>query len=168
MGLFNFIKEAGEKLFKLDKPEAVATAAPEDFTALNKQAADAVLAYIKTQNLNVQNLNVMYDRASMTITISGVAADQATREKVMLCCGNVGAVEHVNDQMTVAAASTTAAEARYYTVKSGDTLSKISKEMYGDANKYTVIFEANKPMLKDPDQIYPGQMLRVPPLAAKV
>jgi len=52
-----------------------------------------------------------------------------------------------------------------YTVKAGDTLSKISKEMYGDANQYQRIFEANQPMLKDPDKIYPGQMLRIPPQA---
>ena len=85
--------------------------------------------------------------------------DQATREKILLCCGNVHAVEHVNDQMTVAAP---AAEARYYTVKSGDTLSKISKDMYGDANHYNLIFEANRPMLSNPDKIYPGQTLRIP------
>ena len=46
---------------------------------------------------------------------------------------------------------------------SGDTLSKISKQFYGDANKYMKIFEANKPMLKSPDKIYPGQNLRIPP-----
>jgi len=53
-------------------------------------------------------------------------------------------------------------EARYYTVAKGDTLSKISKEMYGDPNKYPQIFEANKPMLGHPDKIYPGQVLRIP------
>ena len=47
---------------------------------------------------------------------------------------------------------------------SGDNLSKIAKKFYGDANKYPVIFEANKPMLKDPNKIYPGQNLRIPPL----
>ena len=52
-----------------------------------------------------------------------------------------------------------------YTVAKGDTLSKIAKEFYGEANKYHQIFEANKPMLKDPDKIYPGQMLRIPPEA---
>ena len=45
---------------------------------------------------------------------------------------------------------------------SGDNLSKIAKAFYGDANKYPVIFEANKPMLSSPDKIYPGQMLRIP------
>ncbi len=56
------------------------------------------------------------------------------------------------------------AEGKYYTVKSGDSLSKIAKEVYGDPMKYGVIFEANKPMLKDPDLIYPDQVLRIPQL----
>jgi len=45
----------------------------------------------------------------------------------------------------------------------GDTLSAIAKKYYGDASKYPEIFEANKPMLKHPDKIYPGQSLRIPP-----
>ena len=53
-------------------------------------------------------------------------------------------------------------EAKFYTVNKGDTLSKIAKQFYGDANQYPKIFEANKPMLKNPDEIYPGQMLRIP------
>ncbi len=162
MSLISFIKEAGEKLFNLGKPDAIASGAPADVAALNQKAADAILAYVKTQNLDVKNLAVAFDGASMTATVSGTAADQATREKVVLCCGNVDSVEKVNDQLTVNAASEAS---RFYTVKGGDTLSKISKEMYGDANKYDAIFEANKPMLKSPDRIYPGQVLRIPALA---
>lgn len=162
MSLISFIKEAGEKLFNLDKSDAVAAAAPADLAALNQKAADAILTYVKSQHLDAQNLAIAYDGASRTVTVSGTPADQATREKIVLCCGNVGSVEKVNDQMTVNNASEAS---RFYTVKSGDTLSKISKEMYGDANKYTTIFEANKPMLKEPDRIYPGQNLRIPPLA---
>jgi len=60
--------------------------------------------------------------------------------------------------------STPEPEARFYTVKKGDYLSKISKEVYGNATKYNIIFEANKPMLKNPDLIYPGQVLRIPNL----
>ena len=163
MSLISFIKEAGEKLFNLGKADAdaVAAATPADLAALNQKAADAILAYIKTQRLDAQNLAIAYDGASMTVTVSGAAADQATREKIVLCCGNVSSVEKVNAQMTVNTVSETS---RFYTVKSGDTLSKISKEMYGDVNKYTAIFEANQPMLKDPDRIYPGQNLRIPPL----
>jgi nucleoid-associated protein YgaU len=59
-------------------------------------------------------------------------------------------------------ASGVAAESTFYTVQSGDTLGKIAAEHYGNAGKYTVIFEANKPMLTDPDKIYPGQQLRIP------
>jgi nucleoid-associated protein YgaU len=94
------------------------------------------------------------------VTVSGVAADQATKEKVVLCCGNVEKVAAVNDMMTVA---TPADESKYYTVVKGDNLSKIAKQFYGDPNKYPKIFEANKPMLTHPDKIYPGQLLRIPP-----
>lgn len=60
------------------------------------------------------------------------------------------------------AAAATAASARTYTVKSGDTLSKIAKEHLGDANSYNLIFEANKDQLTDPDKIKPGQVLKIP------
>lgn len=161
MSLLTFIKEAGEKLFNRDKPQAVAATATEDVTVLNQKASDAILAYINMQNLDAQDLVVAFDGASSTVTVAGTAATQAIREKIVLCCGNFDAVEQVNDQLTVLVP---AEQARYYTVKSGDTLSKISKEMYSDANKYVTIFEANKPMLKKPDLIYPGQMLRIPAL----
>ena len=57
------------------------------------------------------------------------------------------------------------AMSKFYTVKPGDTLSRIAKEFYGDGAKFPIIFEANTPMLKNPDLIYPGQVLRIPPLA---
>jgi nucleoid-associated protein YgaU len=166
MGLFSFMKEAGQKLFTPPAQAATPTAAPAaptqaDVAALNQKASKAIEDYIKTQNLPVEDLSATYDGASQTVTVRGKAKDQATREKVVLCCGNVQAVAHVDDQMTVEAP---AKEAKFYTVKSGDTLSKISKEMYGDANKYNAIFEANKPMLSDPNKIYPGQTLRIPEL----
>ena len=78
----------------------------------------------------------------------------------MLAVGNVRGIGRVDDQMSVAKAEP---EATFYTVKSGDTLSKIAREAYGNAAKYPVIFEANKPMLTDPNKIYPGQVLRIPP-----
>ena len=59
-------------------------------------------------------------------------------------------------------AGTVSAPAGSYTVLKGDTLSKISKQFYGDANKYQKIFDANKDQLKDPDKIQPGQVLRIP------
>jgi nucleoid-associated protein YgaU len=48
------------------------------------------------------------------------------------------------------------------TVRSGDTLSKIARDYLGDAKRYPEIFEANRPMLTDPDEIFPGQVLRIP------
>jgi len=109
-----------------------------------------------------------------TVTITGQASSQAEREKAVLILGNTKGVAHVDDRITVMStpASATAQPAApsappstLYTVKSGDTLSKIAKQFYGDANRYNELFEANKPMLKDPDQIYPGQVLRIPAAA---
>ena len=164
MGMFSFIKEAGEKLFGTGEAKAaqVAVAAaptPENIQALSKAAGDAIATYIGTMNLDIEALDIKFDAASGAVTVSGVAPDQATKEKVLLCCGNVASVSSVNDMMTV---SSPAPESQMHIVVSGDNLSKISKQYYGDANKYTQIFEANKPMLTHPDKIYPGQVLRIP------
>ena len=161
MSLISFIQEAGEKLFNRPKAAPAAGATTPDIDALNATAAQAIEKYISSQGLAAQGLSVVYDGASQTVTVSGVAPDQATKEKIVLCCGNVAAVAKVNDLLTVATPSEP--ESTYREVKSGDTLSKIAKEAYGDANAYMKIFEANKPMLSNPDKIYPGQKLRIPP-----
>ena len=161
MSLISFIKEAGEKLFS--HTPAATQAAPQaapDVAALNATAGKAIETYIASQKLSAEGLSVRYDGATQTVAVSGIAADQATREKIVLCCGNVSAVAKVDDLLTVAAASEPASS--YRAVKAGDTLSKIAKEEYGDANAYPKIFEANKPMLSDPNKIYPGQLLRIP------
>lgn len=166
MGLMSFMKEAGEKLFgkgeaKAAKEAAAAAPTPENVLALSAAAGAAISNYIEAQGLAVNGLDVAFDAPTSTVTVAGSVADQATKEKVLLCCGNVSGVEAVNDMLVVEAP---APEAVFHTVVSGDNLSKIAKAHYGDANKYPVIFEANKPMLSHPDKIYPGQMLRVPPL----
>jgi nucleoid-associated protein YgaU len=92
--------------------------------------------------------------------ISGKTTSQEIREKVVLAAGNIEGIARVDDRIEVEKPEP---EAQYYTVVKGDTLSKIAKEYYGDAMKYPTIFEANKPMLTDPDLIYPGQVLRIPP-----
>lgn len=169
MGLINFIAEAGEKLLGAGAAPATAatpssSAAPVPNVAeLNATAGAAITKYVASQNLNAQNLRVSYDGASKTVTVSGVAPDQATKEKIVLCCGNVHSVAKVDDQLTVAQGATPASAASMYEVKAGDTLSKIAKSEYGDANSYQKIFDANKPMLSDPNKIYPGQQLRIPP-----
>lgn len=164
MGIISFFKEAGEKLFggkeaKAAEPAADPAALQAKAAEANKVAGDAILTYIKTQNLSADGLSVEFDGASGGVTVSGVAPDQATKEKIVLCCGNVHGVAQVNDLMTVAQP---ADESQWHTVAKGDTLSAIAKKFYGNANAYPAIFEANKPMLKHPDKIYPGQLLRIP------
>ena len=160
MGLMSFIKEAGEKLFGKGEAQAAAKPAEADPVASNQAASDAIVDYIRKMNLDAEGLSVAFDGASGEVTVSGMAKDQSTKEKILLCCGNVAGVAKVNDEMSVA---TPEDEAQYYTVVKGDTLSKIAKEYYGNANAYPKIFEANKPMLSHPDKIYPGQTLRIPP-----
>ena len=107
MSLISFIKEAGEKLFKHPQAEAPAgapAAAQPDIAQLNATAGAAIEKYIASQGLQAEGLNVGYDGATQTVTVSGVAADQATKEKIVLCCGNVASVAKVNDMLTVAAA----------------------------------------------------------------
>ena len=166
MGLMSFIKTAGEKLFGIGDAKAAQAAVqaaptPENVAAMSAAAGAAIARYIETQNLGVRGLEIGFDAPSATVTVSGVVPDQATKEKVLLCCGNVHGVGAVNDMLTVEAPQ---AESQWHTVVSGDTLSKIAKAAYGDATKYPLIFEANKPMLTHPDKIYPGQLLRIPAL----
>ena len=165
MGMFSFIKEAGQKLFGHKEIENAAAAAAADPAAkptlddLNAKAAKGIKTYIESQNLGVTGLYVMFDGATGAVTVQGDAPTQDASEKVALCCGNVGGVQSVENMLVVAEA---ADESQYHDVVSGDTLSKIAKEYYGDASKYPTIFEANKPMLTHPDKIYPGQKLRIP------
>ena len=165
MGLMSFFKEAGEKLFgkgeaKAAQEAAAAAPSPETVAALSAAAGKAIGDYLATQGLPTAGLDIGFDGASATVTVAGNVGDQATKEKILLCCGNVSGVAAVNDLLIV---NEPAPEAQWHTVVSGDNLSKIAKKFYGDANKYPLIFEANKPMLSHPDKIYPGQMLRIPP-----
>ena len=160
MGLFSFIKEAGEKLFGGKDAHAADAAAPTQ-ADLNAKAGAAIEGYIAAQNLGVSDLKVAYAGPEGQVTVSGTAPTQAIKEKVTLCCGNVASVTSVENQMAV---TNPEPEAQYHDVVRGDTLSAIAKKFYGDANKYPAIFEANKPMLSHPDKIYPGQKLRIPAL----
>jgi nucleoid-associated protein YgaU len=91
--------------------------------------------------------------------VTGDGISQELKEKILVAVGNVAGISGVEDNVAVAQPE---AESRFYTVKKGDTLSAVAKEMYGNANLYNKIFEANKPMLSHPDKIYPGQVLRIP------
>ena len=156
MGLFSFIKNAGAKVFGIGKTTAEEAA---DATALAKQKATKLSNAVETLGFKVQDLNIEVNGDNATVW--GQADSQATREKVILVLGNTEGIATVDDRMTVEIPEP---EAQFHTVVKGDYLSKIAKKYYGDAMKYPVIFEANKPMLTDPDKIYPGQVLRIPNL----
>jgi nucleoid-associated protein YgaU len=173
MSIISFIQDAGERLFP--HPPANPSSAPKspikmqsipaskpDLAALNRSAAEAIRQYIGAQGLPADELRVAYDGATSTVTVTGSVADQETREKIVVCAGNVASVHHVNDQLSVAKSGDAS---EYYTVSSGDTLSKIAERFYGAADRYSAIYEANRPMLSDPDKIYPGQTLRIPRLS---
>ena len=156
MGLFSFLKGAGEKLFGI-KP-AVAVEAPDPAAAERERRITAMQSYVTGLGLQVDNLDLDIDGDK--VTVYGQAATQSDKEKLILALGNVEGVATVDDRLSVLAAAEP--EAEMYEVKSGDSLSKIAKHFYGDAMRYNEIFEANMPMLKHPDKIYPGQMLRIP------
>jgi nucleoid-associated protein YgaU len=147
MGLIDFVKEAGESLL-------------EKVGEGREAAGKAVSKRIQDLGLSVDGLKVDVDGDKAVL--SGKAASQAEREKAILAAGNTQGVAQVDDQLSVAAPEP---PSQYHRVVSGDTLSKIAKQYYGDTAKYPEIFQANQPMLKDPDKIYPGQVLRIPPLA---
>jgi nucleoid-associated protein YgaU len=147
MGLFDFVKDAGERIFGKDR----------DAAADDAQKAAALRNVITGVGLDVSKVDIAY--ADGVVTLEGSAPSQEDREKMVLIAGNTQGVSQVDDRLTVEQPTP---EAIFYTVKSGDTLSKIAKTHLGDAMKYPQIFEANRPMLSDPDKIYPGQVLRIP------
>lgn len=153
MGIFTFMKNAGAKLVGAD----------------DESRAEKLTEEIAGTGLSVEDLKVIIngDKA----TVSGEAGKQSIKEKIILMVGNNDGIESVEDQMTVkeqpqeiVAEEETEPVAQFYTVEKGDTLGGIAKKFYGNAGKYPAIFEANKPMLKNPDLIYPGQSLRIPEL----
>jgi len=153
MGLIDFVRAAGEKIFGTSEAAASPTT---DETVLSKRAT-ALEAHVGKLGLPVEGLKIKV--ADDVAYVKGKVPTQAEREKIVLAVGNVAGIAKVEDRLEV---TNPQPEARYYTVAKGDTLSKIAKEQYGDANKYPQIFEANKPMLTHPDKIYPGQVLRIP------
>ncbi|MEN8143614.1 MAG: peptidoglycan-binding protein LysM [Gemmatimonadota bacterium] len=159
MGIFKFVKDAGAKIFKRGPSEE-----DQRQEGLDEMAkGNALVRMVLDLGLAIEDLRVSYDNG--VATVSGTTETQADKEKVILAIGNSQGVAEVDDRIEVV---TPEPEATMYTVVSGDSLSKIALAHYGDAMKYPMIFEANRPMLEDPDKIYPGQVLRIPPLTPAV
>ncbi len=168
MGLIQFAKNVGRKLGigddddKQQQPAQAAAPSPQQVKELHERRKGAALVkLVQDMGFQVADLGVRVDDDKVTLT--GKARSQEEREKIALLVGNVEGIGSVDDQLQT---DRQEPEGTFYEVKPGDTLSKISKQFYGDANKYNQIFEANKPMLKDADEIYPGQRLRIPAQAA--
>ena len=175
MGLIDFVKNVGRKLEHQagnkpqqqsqgqpsQNPAAAQAAATRDVAQAQERSRETALANLINQmGFNVRDLAV--DIEGDKALVRGAVDSQADREKIILMVGNTEGIGSVDDRLQV---SRQEPESQFYDVKSGDSLSKIAKQFYGDANKYNLIFEANKPMLKDPDEIYPGQKLRIPAAA---
>lgn len=161
MGLFDFLKSAGSKV--LTKKNAKTVSTPEikamEEELFRKQKLVLLKGVVDGLGIKIQNMEL--DLHGETVTVYGQAKTQADKEKVVLALGNVSGVAGVDDRISV---TNPEPEARFYTVKRGDSLSKIAKAHYGDPMKYKEIFKANQPLLSDPDKIYPGQTLRIPEL----
>lgn len=142
--LFKFAREAGEK-----------------FREGIKDISEGIQDRISGHKTKVKDLKVEQD--GERVVLKGKAANRAEAEKAIVAAGNTPGIGEVESHIDI---ESEPEQTNFYTVKSGDTLSKIAKEFYGDAMKYPAIFEANTPMLKDPDLIYPGQTLRIPVLGA--
>ena len=136
MGLLSFVAEAGKKLLGLGDDA--------------KHVKDEIATNLSSTP--VEGLEVQGD----TVKISG-NADKETLEKAALIAGNTAGIKNVQ----IEGIREDSAE-NYYTIVKGDNLSKIAKKFYGDANKYKVIFDANREVIKDANLIYPGQKIRIP------
>jgi nucleoid-associated protein YgaU len=140
MGLWSFVKDAGKKVFGGDDKEVTGSALQDE---------------LKDLGLDAEGLDIQVDGDK--VTVKGKAVNQEMKEKVILAVGNVEGVAAVEEDISGGDGDGT-----FHTVEKGDTLWAISAMTLGNGARYEEIFEANKPMLKHPDKIYPGQMLRIP------
>jgi nucleoid-associated protein YgaU len=141
MGLFDFVKEIGRKLFNREE-----------------EAAEKIKKHIEESNPGIEDMQVTFSKGVVSIT--GRATSAEAMEKAVLMAGNVQGVSEVNiDQLQ---APPVKAKVEYYVIKKGDTLSAIAKQFYGKPNDYPKIFEANREVIKNPDLIFPGQKIRIP------
>ncbi len=156
MGIFDFVREAGSRVGLGESPSAEAADA-QDEELYELREGNKLLRLVLDMDLGAENPKVTYDDG--VATVWGTAPSQEIREKTVLVLGNVAGVARVDDRMEVVEEE---AESTLYTVRAGDTLGKIAQQLLGSAGRYQEIFEANQPLLEDPNRIYPGQVLRIP------
>ena len=130
-----------------------------------KAKYQSVLNFMQAQNVQLQNLNLQGNK----LFIRGIASSEEVKNRVwdqikLVDPSYSDLIADIQVPIAQAAAATAsgAAGSRTYTTQAGDNLSKISKQLYGDANQYMKIFEANRDQLSDPDKIKPGMTLKIP------
>jgi nucleoid-associated protein YgaU len=150
MGVFDFIRNIGKSILPGNEGPEI----QENIT--------------KLLGAQVENLKVEYDDG--LVRLSGLVESVATKQKAVLLAGNVKGVEKVSDDGLQVKPQPPAAPKEpdyiFYTIVSGDSLSKIAKKYYGDAMKWNTLFEANREVIQNADLIYPGQVIRVPKSAS--
>jgi len=161
MGLFSFLKNAGAKLIDKDEKHVSADNTLNNMAeeAARRQKEAVLRSLVSSLNVDIDDFSLEFN--GETVTVFGQVESQSDKEKIVLRLGNINGVAAVDDRMSVVKSEP---EAQFYEVKRGDSLSKIAKQFYGDPMKYKMIFEANQPMLDNPDTIFPGQTLRIPTL----
>lgn len=163
MAFWDFVKDAGKSVLGSEAEAAPAPAAAQPAPSDTDRKVAALKAELKALGLTAKDVHLTL-RGGDTIIISGKARDQETLEKLVLALGNIKGIARVElaPETTTETPAPAGAKPVFHTVQKGETLSAIAKHYLGSANRYRDIFEANKPMLSDPDKIYPGQTLRIP------
>ena len=156
MGIF-------DKMFGRGADNAPA-GAEQKFNQL-KQKYQTVLNTIEQQNVRLQNLHVEGDKLFVKGSAPSDQAKNAVWDQIKLVDPNPNdlTADITVEQLRAAAVGGASAGGQNYTVKSGDTLTKISLQFYGSGNEYMRIFYANRDKLSDPDKIQVGQQLIIPP-----
>ena len=153
MGLFDFVKDIGEKLFTSDA-----------------DAAQKITDHLSANNPGIRDLSIIFNDGK--VTLIGITDSAEAAQKAVLMAGNIKGVEEVIPRIDITeyqgqpeeavAEALEPSNVEYYVIQSGDSLSKIAKQYYGNASDYPKIFEANREVIKDANLIFPGQKIRIP------
>jgi nucleoid-associated protein YgaU len=119
----------------------------------------AVAEHLGSMGLRARQLELSHDRLTGVMRVGGCAPDQDTRERIVLCCGNVRGVAGVDDRMTVEMPSEAS---RWRFVQPGDTLARIARDFYRDERRAPQLRAANQPLIGDALDLQPGWLLRMP------
>jgi len=143
MGLFDFAKDIGNKIF-----------GSED------EAPEKIQAHIEEDNPGIKDMKITVENG--VATISGKAESSSALEKAILMTGNVLGISEVRADDLVAPQTEIEQTVKYYVIEKGDSLWEIADKFYGNGSEYKKILAENLEVIKDADLIFPGQKIRIP------